>query len=390
MAFSDLEITVIGGGIGGLAAAIALRQRGANVVVLEQAEAIREVGAGLQISPNGLRVLAALGLDTRLAEVSCRGQAVSLRDGARGAEVARVDLTGAEPGYYFVHRADLIDLLGAAAREAGVKLRLLQKVAEVTPGAPPAISLANGDRCGGDLVVGADGLHSVLRPALNGPAEPFFTGQVAWRAVVPNVTDHPAEARVHMGPGRHVVTYPLRDGSVVNMVAVEERKGWVAEGWSHRDEAANLRAAFSGMSPELRRLMEGAEAPGLWGLFRHPVARRWHGEGVAILGDAAHPTLPFLAQGANLALEDAFVLAASLDGAPDVAAGLQRYQARRRDRAAKVIAAANGNAWKYHLRNPLIRGAAHMVLGLASRAAPGQMVKQFDWLYGYDATRGAA
>ena len=390
MVFSDLEITVIGGGIGGLAAAIALRQRGANVVVLEQAEAIREVGAGLQISPNGLRVLAALGLDTRLAEVSCRGQAVSLRDGARGTEVARVDLRGAEPGYYFVHRADLIDLLGAAAREAGVKLRLLQKVSEVTPGARPAIALANGDHCGGDLVVGADGLHSVLRPVLNGVAEPFFTGQVAWRAVVPNVTDHPSEARVHMGPGRHVVTYPLRDGSVVNMVAVEERRGWVAEGWSHRDEAANLRAAFSGMSPELRRLMDGAEAPGLWGLFRHPVARRWHGEGVAILGDAAHPTLPFLAQGANLALEDAYVLAASLDGATDVATGLQRYQARRRDRAAKAIAAANGNAWKYHLRNPLIRGVAHRVLGLASRAAPGQMVKQFDWLYGYDATAGAA
>ncbi|KUF11370.1 FAD-dependent monooxygenase [Pseudoponticoccus marisrubri] len=382
------KAVILGGGIGGLAVALALRTRGLSVRVLEQAEAIREVGAGIQVSPNGLRVIEALGLGAAFRARSVEGQAVSLRDHRRGREVLRLDLSRLPEGqsYRFVHRADLIDLLAEAARVAGVEIRLLQRARTVHPGTPPVVELCNGDRVEGDLVIGADGLNSVLRPVLNGAAEPFFTGQVAWRATVPNVTGHPAEARVHMGPGRHLVTYPLRGGERVNMVAVEERRDWVAEGWSHRDDAAHLRAAFAGFGGDVPELMAQVCDPGLWGLFRHPVARAWHGPGVALLGDAAHPTLPFLAQGANMALEDAWVLADALAGAGSLDAGLARYQARRRDRVMRVIAAANGNAWKYHLRNPLVRGVAHLGMGALGRLSPGGMLRQFDWLYAHDVT----
>ncbi|MCA0942876.1 FAD-dependent monooxygenase [Salipiger pacificus] len=385
------SVTIIGGGIGGFAAALALRQRGFEVRVLEQAEAISEVGAGLQISPNGLRVIEALGLAEGLRAGACRAQAVSLRDHRRGSEVLRLDLGGlpADSGYHFVHRADLIGLLSQAAREAGVQVRLLQKVSAVHPGGPVRLEMANGDSCSADLVIGGDGLHSVLRSALNGVTAPFFTGQVAWRAVVPNLTGHPPEARVHMGPGRHLVSYPLRGGKMVNLVAAEERRGWTEEGWSHFDDPANLRAAFSGFGGDVPQLLAAVDRPGLWGLFRHPVARRWYGEGVAILGDAAHPTLPFMAQGANMALEDAFVLATCLSSMQDREAALARYQALRRDRCDKIVAAATGNAWKYHLKNPLVRGVAHLGMGMLGRLAPERMLGQFDWIYGYDATRVA-
>ncbi|WP_167647831.1 FAD-dependent monooxygenase [Mameliella alba] len=390
MELTGRDITIIGAGIGGLTAALALRARGAEVRILEQADAIREVGAGIQVSPNGLRVIEALGLGEGFRAISVAGRAVSLRE-ARGREVLRLDLTRlpAEQSYRFVHRADLVDLLAARARAAGIRVRLLQKVREVVPGTPSRVLLCNGDATEADLVIGADGLHSVLRPGLNGQADPFFTGQVAWRAVVPNTVGHPPEARVHMGPGRHMVSYPLRGGDQVNVVAVEERRGWVEESWSHQDAGDNLRAAFAGFGGMVPGLLAGADTPGLWGLFRHPVARVWHGAGVVLLGDAAHPTLPFLAQGANMAMEDAWVLADALSEAPDMAAALASYQHRRRDRVVRVIEAANGNAWKYHLRNPLVRGVAHLGLGVVGRLAPGRMLHQFDWLYGHDVTRGA-
>lgn len=389
MDLNALDITVIGGGIGGLTSALALRQRGASVTVLEQAQAITEVGAGIQVSPNGLRVIEALGLGDELASRSVQGQAVSLRNGSTGAEVAQLDLTRLPPDqrYLFVHRADLVDLLSAAARDQGVTVRLLQRVDTVTPGPRPRIVLATGDTRDSDLVIGADGIHSAVRPVLNATQKPFFTGQVAWRCIVPNSTGHPAHARVHMGPGRHMVTYPLRDGSLLNVVAVEERAQWAAESWSQKDDADNLRKAFAGFDAEVHQILSQANAPGVWGLFRHPVAARWHGAGMALLGDAAHPTLPFLAQGANMAMEDAWVLADALAQASDMDAGLAAYQLRRKARVRRVIDAASKNARNYHLSPGPFRFAAHTALGLLSRVSPGQMLGRFDWLYGYDVTR---
>ncbi|WP_439124511.1 FAD-dependent monooxygenase [Marivita sp.] len=391
MDLNALDITVIGGGIGGLTVALALRQQGATVTVLEQAEAITEVGAGIQVSPNGLRVIEALGLADELASRSVQGRAVSLRNGSTGAEVARLDLKRlpSDQRYLFVHRADLVDLLSSAAREHGVAVRLLQRVDTVTQGKRPRVVLATGDTRETDLVIGADGIHSAVRPVLNATQKPFFTGQVAWRCIVPNTTGHPAHARVHMGPGRHMVTYPLRGGDMLNVVAVEERAQWAAESWSQKDDANNLRKAFAGFDAEVHQILSQAEAPGVWGLFRHPVAAHWYGQGIAVLGDAAHPTLPFLAQGANMAMEDAWVLADALVRADDINAGLAAYQQRRKVRVTKVIDAAGKNARNYHLSPGPFRFAAHTALGLLSRVSPRQMLGRFDWLYGYDVTKAA-
>ncbi len=388
MSLNSKRVIIVGGGIGGLACALALRLRGADVTVLERAEDLSEVGAGIQVSPNGMNVIRALGLQDALTQCSVRARAVSLRDYQRGAEVLRLDLKSLpqDQGYYFVHRADLVGLLARTVREKGVKVRLLQKATTVVPGPKPQITLANGDHLCGDLVIGADGLHSVLRPVLNGANDPFFTGQVAWRAIVPNVTNHPPHARVHMGPGQHMVSYPLRDGDLVNVVAVQERAAWTAEGWNHPDDPANVKKAFAGFDAEVHRLLDAVETLYLWGLFRHPVAKNWVGENVALLGDAAHPTLPFMAQGANMALEDAWVLAKQLDAAPDIAQGLTAYQAARHGRATRVIAAANGNAWKYHLKPGPVRAAAHLGLRMMGRFAPNRMLHQFDWLYAHDVT----
>lgn len=382
------DITILGGGIAGLTAAIALTRRGARVTVLEQAEAIRELGAGLQISPNGVAVLRALGLGDDLARIGLHAAAVSLRDYAAGREVLRLDLSRAAGPYYFVHRADLVEMLADAARAAGVKLRLLQQIKSVRVGARGAsLTTAQGAVINARLLIGADGLHSVVREALNGASRPFFTGQVAWRALVPAAGEVAPEARIYMGPGRHLVCYPLRGGQLINLVAVQEREAWAEEGWHHRDDPANLRAAFADFGAEVQALLARVEEVYLWGLFRHPVAPVWHRGAAAIVGDAAHPTLPFMAQGANMALEDAWVLAAVLDAGDSVEAALAAYQTARRDRCTRIVDAASRNARNYHLSFPPLRAAAHAMLRLGGRLAPERMLHRFDWLYAHDVTR---
>ncbi|HLQ19772.1 MAG TPA: FAD-dependent oxidoreductase, partial [Tabrizicola sp.] len=249
MSLIGQPVTIIGAGVAGLAAARALALRGAKVTVLEQADAIREVGAGLQISPNGACVLRALGLQAALDAASTRAEAVQLIDGPTGDPVTRLDLARLRPGqgYHFLHRADLIALLLKGAEEAGVTLRLLSRIDSVDLSGPhPAVTLETGERIETPLLIGADGLHSKTRAALNGPETPFFTHQVAWRAVIPCEPGAAPVAEVHMGPGRHLVSYPLRGATLRNIVAVEERTRWAEESWTLRDDSMDLRLAFEG------------------------------------------------------------------------------------------------------------------------------------------------
>jgi salicylate hydroxylase len=394
MSLIGQSVTVIGAGVAGLALARALALRGAQVTVLEQADAIREVGAGLQISPNGACVLRALGLQAVLDTASTRAEAVQLIDGPTGDPVTRLDLARLRPdqGYHFLHRADLIDLLLKGATEAGVNLRLLNRIDRVDLAQPqPAVLLDSGERIEAPLLVGADGLHSRTRTALNGLETPFFTHQVAWRAVIPGDPKDLPVAEVHMGPGRHLVSYPMRGGTLRNIVAVEERQRWAEESWTLRDDPMDLRLAFAGFSPRVRGWLDAVEDPWLWGLFRHTVAGTWvrpMGQGgVAILGDAAHPTLPFLAQGASMGLEDAWVLAEALATHDSVAAALVAYQSARKPRTSRIVAAANANARAYHLSG-LPRVIGHTGLRVLGRLSPGTMLSRFDWLYGHDVTIG--
>lgn len=387
-------VTVIGAGVAGLAAALAFARQGASVTVLEQAAAVTDIGAGLQISPNGAAVLNALGLGAGLAANSIQARTVSLRDGITGKPVLTMDLTRDRTGrgFHLIHRADLIGLLRDGAVSAGVDIRLNQKIRSVDLlGSSPVFQLMDGTVQTVPLLIGADGLHSVVRKASNGPETPFFTHQVAWRATIPNVSDADPLVEVHMGPGRHLVSYPLRGSTLRNIVAVEERVGWAAESWSLQDDPANLQRAFAGFSPRVCGWLKQVESPNLWGLFRHPVAGVWHQNmldgGVVILGDAAHPTLPFLAQGANMALEDAWCLAQSIADQSTLAAAFAAYQAARKPRTAAIVAAANTNARAYHLTGAA-RQIAHLGFRIGGRVAPNFALGRFDWIYGHDVTAG--
>lgn len=367
-ALAGREAVIIGGGIGGLTAALALARHGARVIVHERAGAYREVGAGIQVSPNAGRVLDAIGLRDTFQAASTPSHGVELRDD-RGALVLQMDFTRARPQVSFrtVHRARLLQVLEDAARAAGVEIRLDSPIAAL-PDAP--------------LLIGADGLHSRVRAALNGSETPFFTGQTAWRAIIPAEDDARPVSQVFMGPGRHLVSYPLGFG-LRNIVAVVERSDWIGEGWSQTDDPRNLRLAFAGFGGPVPGWLAQVTETGLWGLFRHEVAPRWHDDSRAILGDAAHPTLPFLAQGACMAIEDAWVLAACLDADRDQPRALARYQTLRHDRCARIVAAATANARNYHLSGPK-RLAGHTALRIANRLAPGAVFERFAWVYDHD------
>ena len=357
-----LRIAVAGGGPAGLATALALARTGARVRLYERAPQLGEVGAGLQISPNGARALRGLGLGDRLEAIGLASRAVVPTDGLTGRAVTRFDLSKQSPPYRFVSRPALVAALADGCRAAGVDLHLGAEV----------------DTAGANLVVGADGIRSSLRAALNGAAAPAFTGQVAWRAVI--AAEAAPEARIWMLPGRHVVSYPLPDGRL-NLVAVQERQAWAAESWSTPGDPGELQAAFADACAPLRTLLGQVTETALWGLFLHPVAARWHDDARVLVGDAAHPTLPFLAQGANLALEDAFVLARCIDA--DGLAGLPRYQSARQARVTRAIAAASANAANYHLQG-LRRRVALAGLSGIGRLAPDAFLRRLAWLYDYD------
>lgn len=389
MALAGKKIAVIGAGIGGLAAALAMAKRGANVQVFEQASELGEVGAGLQISANGVAVLDALGLDPLAGNAGNLPFQVELRDYKTGRQIVSLPLNeSSEMPFMQLHRADLLDSLANGCKQAGVEFHFGQacEVLDTEKGVISAVPNQNFD-----VIVAADGVRSACRTAHFAGQKPKYTGQAAWRALVPAAI-FPTFAeqqgtRVYIGPGRHVVIYPLRDCSWVNIVAVEERKDWTAEGWNQVDSTENLQAAFEGWCPYVSDLLAKIRDPLLWGFYAHPELASWTKGRVTLLGDAAHPMLPFMAQGACMGLEDAWVLAATLDTEDDVDLGLQSYERLRKSRATKVQKTSSGNGKIYHASNPLIRLGLHTGIGIAGKLVPSLLTSRFDWIYNLDVTK---
>ena len=396
-----MKVVIIGGGIGGLTAALCCHHIGWDVAVLEQAPELGAVGAGIQISPNAMKVFAELGLGEALEAAGFRPEAIELRMGLSGQRLIRAPLgeTAVErwgAPYLHIHRADLAEVLREAleARVAGA-VRLGAKVTGFAQdGAGARAVLASGEEVAGDVVIGADGIHSVVRTQMIGPDAPVFTGNVAWRAVVPVErlgADRPDPvACAWMGRGKHAVTYLLAGGRLANLVAVVERDDWTAESWSERGERAEALADFAGWHPNVRRILEEADALYRWALFDRPPLETWTRGRVALMGDAAHPMLPFMAQGAAMAIEDAWALAAKLSqSGSDIPAALGAFEGLRRARAGRVQAGSRANAGRFHRRSFAGRLASYGPIWLAGRVAPKLGLAQQDWVYGYDIVREA-
>jgi salicylate hydroxylase len=390
---------IAGAGVGGLTAAIALARRGWRVTLLERRDGQEEIGAGLQLSPNASAILGDLGLLPALIDSGLTPDAVRIRRARDGAELARLPLADAEARwgapYLAVHRADLIAALrGAALAEANVSFHPQTALAgfDQTPSGVQAAGLRGPMRLSfsADCLIGADGVRSFVRArdaALRGRPDdlPKRAHYVAWRTLVPAASVaadmRQPESSLWLGPGAHLVHYPLRGGSLINVVAVVDAKQQLddkADLWSQAGDPAWIAARFARWVPQIRALIAAATDWRIWPLVERAARPSWSNGRIALLGDAAHAMLPFLAQGAAQAIEDAAALAATLAPDADVVGGLAAYSAARAARAARVQSESRRQARRYHLGAPasLVRDMVLRGLGTA------RLTARYDWLYG--------
>ena len=386
---------IAGAGLGGLAAAIALRRIGFEVQVLEQADELFEIGAGIQISPNATRVLNWLGLEKVLPTFACQPTGHVAVDGVTGKAfferpLRSVALDRYGAAYWTMHRADLQRALLALFGEESIALGCRVVAAEESDDRVRVTTL-DGRTFEGAILVGADGIKSTIRHALGLPDEPVYTGLTAYRGTIAseNLPEFAlSEASTNwMGPGGHVVVYPLRNGELTNIVANMDEEDWTEESWSLEISKEELMTKFDGWSSKLVELLQAVDRPFKWGLYGRQPGSQWGRGRITLLGDAAHPMVPFLAQGAAMALEDAVVLAGCLARAGlNVQNTLRRYEDLRRDRAARVQTTALQRAKVLHLADP--QKVIERNRALAERqSSHDQAYEEFDWIYRYDAVR---
>ena len=385
-----MRIAVIGGGIGGLSAALQLLKAGLDVHVYEQAERIAEIGAGIQISPNASRLLLRLDLKAAMDGVGIRPRAVHQRrwDNGHTLQFAplgpEVEATFGAPYYHF-HRGDLVTLLADALPQerlhVGHKLVALdQRRNGVTA------RFENGMTAESDLLVGADGIHSRVRGLVFGPEKPRFTGCVAWRGLVPaeRIRHLDIEVVSHnwMGPGGHVVHYWVSGGRMMNVVCVVEHGDWTRESWTDKGEVTDVLARYEGWHPTVRGLIGAFPETFIWALHDRAELPGWSAGRVTLLGDACHPMLPMMAQGAAQAIEDGAALAALLRAMPDdIAGALARYEAFRKPRATKLQQASAANRTRFHLPD----GGAQRDRDSALSTSGDRSIENIRWLYAHDA-----
>lgn len=376
MTANNLNVLIAGGGVGGMTAALCLAQRGCTVEVFERSVAPDDQGAGIQLSPNCTRVLHSLGLADALRAASSVPQTLQFRDWRSGrviSESALGDEVASKHGapYYHIHRGDLLKVLLQAAQQTS-KIRLhTGALARGFMQHDGGIALEVGNRAArGDVLIGADGVHSIVRSALWGAETPRFTGYVAWRMLVP-ASQLPRNliapvSTVWWGPNKHFVHYYVRQGRLINCVCVVAKTGWAVESWAEHGEYAELKADFAGWHSDIQRLIDQADRDVLfkWALYDREPMTAWGQGDVTLLGDACHPSLPFMAQGGAMAIEDAAVLAACLASplAANTEASLRRYECLRYQRTAGIQNASRRNTVFFHLsgfpawlRNRLIR-----------------------------------
>jgi len=403
-------IIVAGAGIGGLTASLTLAARGFRVVILEKAERLEEAGAGLQLSPNASRVLVELGLKPRLGALAVTPDAINIMSARAGGEIARLPLGEAASfragaPYWVVHRADLqAALLAEVNDNPDIDLRLGCQFEDVTGHAKGlTVVQRSGNARRQELAValiGADGIWSAVRNHLFPEVQPQFSGLIAWRGTL-DATALPREytsARVQlwMGPNAHLVAYPISGARQINVVAVVPGT-WNRPGWNAAGDANEIKNAFSSQWPATARMLVGAvDEWRRWALFTVPDHGEWSDGAIALLGDAAHAMLPFAAQGAGMAIEDAAVLAQVLsegvlsEGVLSESAGeniaaipgaLKRYGRLRRARVLQVQRAARRQGRIYHLTGPLAfaRDLAIKAMG------PQRMLARQDWIYDWRA-----
>lgn len=392
-----MHVLISGGGIGGLTAALAFQKFGHSVTVLEQASHLDEVGAGIQISPNGMKVFEVLGVTARVEKDAFRPRAQELRFGKSGRLILTVPLRDSSRArwggeYLHVHRADLVDALSAALRDRQAdSIRLgCRVVSYANDGGGVIAHLETGEALKGDLLVGADGIHSAIRGQMIGPDEPRYTGYSAWRAVVPvsELGEHapPESACVWVGARRHGVTYRLRRGSLANLVGVVESKERIEESWTATGVREQALKDFKGWSPVIREIIEKARVLNRWALYDRTPLGTWSDGRAVLLGDACHPMLPFLAQGAVMAIEDAFVLARLLSATDPVEGAIARYEAIRKPRTSRVQAAAKRNATMFHRGDPISQMVTYGPIWMAGQFLPSFAHGQYDWIYAHDVT----
>jgi 2-polyprenyl-6-methoxyphenol hydroxylase-like FAD-dependent oxidoreductase len=385
-----MRIAIIGGGIGGLSAALQLLKAGLDVDVYEQAERVGEIGAGIQISPNASRLLLRLGLEDAMERVGIRPRAVHQRrwDDGRTLQLAplgpEIEASFGAPYYHF-HRGDLVTVLAEALPKA--RLHVGHKLVDLEQkGSGVTARFENGANIEPDLLVGADGIHSRVRTLVFGPEKPRFTGCVAWRGLVPaeRIRHLDIEIVSHnwMGPGGHVVHYWVSAGRMMNVVCVVEHGEWTGESWTDKGDVADVLARYQGWHPTVRGLIEAFPETFIWALHDRAELPSWSAGRITLLGDACHPMLPMMAQGAAQAIEDGAALAALLNTMQnDIAGALARYEALRKPRATRLQQASAANRTRFHLPD----GEAQRARDEALASSGDRSIANIGWLYAHDA-----